>query len=57
VGTEQVGFGEAFGDEAFNGAFEVLDARVGQGGAIRPHRGCRADVAFGCGRFDLEIFE
>ena len=33
-GTEQVGFGEAFGDEAFDGAFEALDVPVGQGGAI-----------------------
>ncbi len=32
--TEQVGFGEAFGDEAFDGAFETLDAPVGQSGAI-----------------------
>ena len=30
-GTEQVGFCEAFGDEAFNGAFEVLDAPSGAG--------------------------
>ncbi len=33
-GTEQVRFGEAFGDEAFDGAFETLDAPVGQSGAI-----------------------
>ncbi len=33
-GTKQVGICEAFGDEAFDGALEALDAPVGQGGAI-----------------------